>query len=83
MIVTHDTELLYSCVDTLWHIHDNKIVVYDNFHRDTLSSSGLSNHPNLTIIKWDLLDYPLLEKSLKSVRGLYFNNNVTSGKLFQ
>ena len=46
-------------------IHDNKIVVYDNFHRDTLSSSGLSNHPNLTIIKGDVLDYPLLEKSLK------------------
>jgi UDP-glucose 4-epimerase len=46
-------------------IHDNKIVVYDNFHRDTLTSSGLSDHPNLTIIKGDVLDYPLLEKSIK------------------
>jgi UDP-glucose 4-epimerase len=46
-------------------IHDNKIVVYDNFHRDTLTASGLSDHPNLTIIKGDVLDYPLLEKSIK------------------
>jgi len=46
-------------------IHDNKIVVYDNFHRDTLTNSGLSDHPNLTIIKGDVLDYPLLEKSIK------------------
>ncbi len=46
-------------------IHDNKIVVYDNFHRDTLTSSGLSDHPNLKIIKGDVLDYPLLEKSIK------------------
>lgn len=46
------------------YIENNKIVVYDNFHRDTLSGSGLSSHPNITIIKGDVLDYPLLEKSM-------------------
>ncbi len=46
-------------------IHDNKIVVYDNFHRDTISQSIIFNHPNITIIKGSVLDYPLLEKSMK------------------
>jgi UDP-glucose 4-epimerase len=46
-------------------IHDNKIVVYDNFHRDTLTESGFLNHPNLTVIKGDVLDYPLLENSMR------------------
>jgi UDP-glucose 4-epimerase len=46
-------------------IHDNKIVVYDNFHRDTLTESGFLNHPNLTVIKGDVLDYPLLESSMR------------------
>lgn len=42
----------------------NKITVYDNFHRDTLTASGYANHKNITIIKGDVLDYPLLEKSM-------------------
>lgn len=47
------------------YIEHNKIVVYDNFHRDTLSSSDLSNHPNIKIIKGDVLDFELLSKSMK------------------
>lgn len=46
-------------------VEDNKIVVYDNFHRDTLTNSGFANHPNLKIIKGDVLDYPLLAESIK------------------
>jgi UDP-glucose 4-epimerase len=46
------------------YIENNKVVVYDNFHRDTLSSSGLSDHPNITIVKGDVLDYPALEKAM-------------------
>jgi len=46
-------------------IHDNLIVVYDNFHRDTISSSSFINHPNITIIRGSVLDYPMLEKSMK------------------
>jgi UDP-glucose 4-epimerase len=47
------------------YIEHNKIVVYDNFHRDTLSNSGMSNHPNLTIVKGDVLDFDLLCSSMK------------------
>lgn len=48
-------------------IHKNKITVYDNFHRDTLTNSGLANHANLTIIKGDVLDYELLKDSMKGI----------------
>jgi len=41
-------------------INDNKIIAYDNFHRDTLSGSDIASHPNLTIIKGDVLDYDRL-----------------------
>jgi UDP-glucose 4-epimerase len=45
-------------------INKNQIVVYDNFHRDTLSGSVYAGHKNLSIVKGDVLDYPLLEKSM-------------------
>ena len=48
-----------------YYIENNKITVYDNFHRDTLSGSGLTNHPNISIIKGDVLDLPLMKKSMK------------------
>jgi UDP-glucose 4-epimerase len=47
------------------YIATNKIVVYDNFHRDTLSSSDVSNHQNLNVIKGDVLDYDFLKESMK------------------
>ncbi|GAE64699.1 NAD-dependent epimerase/dehydratase family protein [Chryseobacterium indologenes] len=47
------------------YVENNKIVVYDNFHRDTLSSSDVANHANLTIIKGDVLDLPFLTESMK------------------
>ena len=31
-------------------IDDNKVIVYDNFHRDTLTESGFADHKNMTII---------------------------------
>ena len=37
-------------------VDDNKIVVYDNFHRDTLSGSDLHGHPNIKVVKGDVLD---------------------------
>ena len=46
-------------------INDNKITVYDNFHRDTLTGSDYANHPNLTIVKGDVLDLALLTSSMK------------------
>ena len=47
------------------YITNNKIIVYDNFHRDTLSSSNVANHENIKIIKGDVLDLPLLTNSMK------------------
>lgn len=46
-------------------IEENRITVYDNFHRDTLSNSGYANHSNLTVVKGDVLDYDLLNSSMK------------------
>jgi UDP-glucose 4-epimerase len=46
------------------YVVNNKIVVYDNFHRDTLTGSGISGHSNLKIIKGDVLDFELLKNSM-------------------
>jgi UDP-glucose 4-epimerase len=46
-------------------IDDNKITVYDNFTRDTLSNSSFANHPNLKVVKGDVLDYAALEAAMK------------------
>lgn len=48
-------------------IENNTIIVYDNFHRDTLTNSGYSSHSNLKIIKGDVLDKDLLIKSMKNI----------------
>ena len=47
------------------YIDKNRIVVYDNFHRDTLTGSGLANHPNIKIVKGDVLDAEALTQAMK------------------
>lgn len=47
------------------YLEFNNIIVYDNFHRDTLTGSGLLSHPNLRVIKGDVLDFDLLCQSMK------------------
>lgn len=47
------------------YVEYNKIVVYDNFHRDTLTGSGLGTHPNVNIIEGDVLNFDLLCKCMK------------------
>ena len=47
------------------YIDRNKITVYDNFHRDTLSGSSVDGHPNLKVCRGDVLDYPALEAAMK------------------
>jgi UDP-glucose 4-epimerase len=47
------------------YIDDNKIIVYDNFHRDTLTNSGLAKHKNIKIVKGDVLDFSFLKESMK------------------
>ncbi len=34
IVVSHDTELLRHCIDTLWHIHDGKIHVFQGAYDD-------------------------------------------------
>jgi UDP-glucose 4-epimerase len=47
------------------YVDQNNIIVYDNFHRDTLTNSGLINHPNVKVVKGDVLDFDLLAASMK------------------
>jgi len=46
-------------------IDDNKIVVYDTLHRNALGKAGLLKHPNITLIRGDVLDEEKLKKSIK------------------
>ena len=46
-------------------VDEHKIVVFDNFHRDTLTSSDLHGHPNISIIRGDVLDLPKLTESME------------------
>ena len=46
------------------YVENNKIVVYDNFHRDTLSNSDVAKHPNISIIKGDVLDLDSMTKAM-------------------
>jgi len=46
-------------------IEDNAVVVYDNFFRDTLSRSPYALHPNLTVVKGDVLDFPRLLEGME------------------
>ena len=39
------------------YIEHNKITIFDNFSRDTFSSSEFSNHSNISVIKGDVRNY--------------------------
>jgi UDP-glucose 4-epimerase len=44
---------------------DNQITVYDNFHRDTLSTSAYAKHSNINVVKGDVLDFEFLCDAMK------------------
>jgi UDP-glucose 4-epimerase len=46
-------------------VNDNFITVFDNFYRDTLSSTDLGQHPNVNVIRGSVLDYEHLEASME------------------
>lgn len=46
-------------------INDNEIVIYDNFHRNSLKNTNLEKHPNIKTIKGDVLDFEKLRNSIK------------------
>lgn len=45
-------------------VEHNRIVVYDNFHRDSLSTSRYADHPNITIQRGDVLDLDRLVSTM-------------------
>lgn len=45
-------------------VEKNKITVYDNFHRDTLSSSKYAGHSNIKVVKGDVLDKEAMTKAM-------------------
>jgi UDP-glucose 4-epimerase len=46
-------------------IAENRITAYDNFHRDTLTDSGFADHPNLKIVKGDVLEAEHLTEAMR------------------
>jgi len=46
-------------------INDNKIVAYDNLHRNALRYSGFLKHPNIKLIEGDVMDFANVRKSIK------------------
>jgi len=43
----------------------NQIIVYDNFHRDTLSNSPYANHSNIKVVKGDVLDVEAMTEAMR------------------
>jgi len=46
-------------------VDNNKIVIYDNYSRDSLKNKSFLKHPNLTIIEGDILDFEHLCQSIQ------------------
>ena len=46
-------------------INNNKITIFDNLKRDSLSHRSYSDHSNLTLIKGSVLDYPALHNAMR------------------
>lgn len=45
-------------------IDKNEITVFDNYARDSLSDKPYCDHPNLTVVKGDVLDYDAVAKAM-------------------
>ena len=45
-------------------IDDNQITVFDDFRRDALSGKSFAHHPNLRVIKGNVLDLDALSKAV-------------------
>lgn len=44
-------------------VEQNKVVIFDNFHRNALTGSQLENHANLHVIRGDVLDFKALQSA--------------------
>ncbi len=47
---------------------DNRIVVYDNYTRNTLKDTAYATHPNLTQVEGDVLDFERLKASMEGAQ---------------
>ncbi len=46
-------------------VDENRITIYDNFARDALSATSLASHPNVTVVRGDILDLPALTNAMQ------------------
>lgn len=46
-------------------VEDNKVVIYDNLHRNAIRFTELLNHPNITFVEGDVLDSPKAAEAIK------------------
>ena len=46
-------------------IEDNRIIAYDNLSRDSLKDKGFKEHPNLTLVQGDVLDFDRLSSAMQ------------------
>src|SRR5206468_4233447 len=47
-------------------VDHNRVTIYDNFARDALTATGLASHPNVTVVRGDILD---LKHVAEAMRG--------------
>ncbi len=45
-------------------VERNKVVLYDNLARNAIQHQPFANHPNLTLVKGDILDYAALSEAI-------------------
>jgi UDP-glucose 4-epimerase len=46
-------------------VDNNEVTLFDNFSRDALSSTGLADHPRVTVVHGDILDRPALDACIR------------------
>ena len=46
-------------------IEDNKVVAYDNLHRNALKYSGFIDHPNMQLVEGDVMDSSSVNKAIE------------------
>ena len=51
-------------------IDHNKIIIYDNLHRNALKLTALGKHKNLTLIRGDVLDAAKVEKAMQGANSV-------------
>jgi len=46
-------------------VEQNKVVIFDNLRRDSLKDKPFSEHPNLTVVRGDVLDFDNLKAAMR------------------